>query len=190
MRLMSLTALFTALAVEVSSCSEDVFKLDRLSTAIPSQDFTVLFLPLASIWRFLSKKTNLKTSSRGIYSNHWNIGFNCVTLCFLNKGLGWKVSKSFALEYKCFPHKQIKRQFSHSAWGDMLAYCLQFSLCVSHQVSLVWKMNTCGTAYINYVSHSGILLSFAIWKYKYIALTIKAAVGKFIKNILTAVHET
>lgn len=49
MRKMSLTALFTALGAEVMSRSEDAFELDKLSTLIPSQEFSVLFLPLTSI---------------------------------------------------------------------------------------------------------------------------------------------
>lgn len=43
---MSLTALFTALGAEVMSRSEDAFELDRLSTVILSQEYTVLLTPL------------------------------------------------------------------------------------------------------------------------------------------------
>lgn len=60
MRKMSLTALFTALGAEVMSRSEDAFELDKLSTLIPSQEFTVLFLPLTSIWRLSKKKGKKK----------------------------------------------------------------------------------------------------------------------------------
>lgn len=43
---MSLTALFTALGAEVMSRSEDAFELDRLSTVILSQEYTVLLTAL------------------------------------------------------------------------------------------------------------------------------------------------
>lgn len=54
--MMSLTALFTALGVEVMSHSEDACELDRLSTVILSQEFTVLLLPLHKHLKILKKK--------------------------------------------------------------------------------------------------------------------------------------
>lgn len=71
---MSLKALFTDLGIEVTSRSEDAFELDKLSTVIPSQEFTVLLLPHHAHLKILREKKEekryLRTSSRGIYSNH------------------------------------------------------------------------------------------------------------------------
>ncbi len=109
MHMKSLTALFTVSVVEVMSRSGSAFELDSLSTVISSQGFTVLFLLFTSIWRCTRKRKKLRPSSRGSYSNHWNIGFNCVTLCFLNKGvIEEKVSERSSLKYKCFPNKRLK----------------------------------------------------------------------------------
>lgn len=96
-----------------------------------------VFLHLTTIWRFTRKKiNNLKTSSRGTYSNHWNIGSNCVTLCFLNKGLASNVFRRFALEYKCSPNKEKRGNF-HSPCGKHISNIFKvFVTCFSSSLSL------------------------------------------------------
>lgn len=98
MQTMGRTGLFTVGEVEALCRRRDAFERDSLLTVTPSPESSGrVFTPqINTIWRFTRK-----TSCWDTYSNHWDIGSNCVTLCFRNGGQGLKVLflSDFALEY-------------------------------------------------------------------------------------------
>lgn len=131
--------------IEVMSRSEE-----RLWTwqAVDSHSLCCFFLPPRNHLKIHEKKKKniLRLPAEKTYSNHWNIGSNCVTLCFLNKGLASNVFRRFALEYKCSPNKEQRGNF-HSQCGKhssnifkVFVRCFSSSLSWSHSkiYILIW----------------------------------------------------
>lgn len=80
--MMSLTALFTALGVEVMSHSEESCELHRLVDSHPLPGIHCAPFTPPQAFEDTQEKKYVMTSSRGSNSDNRNIGFSCVTFCF------------------------------------------------------------------------------------------------------------
>lgn len=98
MRLMSLSALFTAGGGEVSSLSVVCTRRAVGSRSLRSLFF---FTPHNHLKILAKKQKRMRTFSRGIYSYNWTIGYNYVTpFFFFNNWLEWHILKRFSLGYE------------------------------------------------------------------------------------------